>query len=891
MTSIGIYVFQGNSNVTRLTIPATVTAIVGGAFQDCPKLVFLTELTSKPAGWEDGWHSNILGVAWGTDKVHVDEQGVAYALYSDNTAKVIGCPDDLTSVTISATVEGCKVTEIADRAFQNRSMITSITLPNGLLKIGDYAFASVHSLSGITLPDTLTHIGKFAFAYCNNVQKTIFIPASVTTIGANAFDNAALTYIYTAHASKPAGWDEYWSSNSGAQIAWDYAGFVTDSQGVTYLLHPDKTASVYSYSGNATELTFYVEGYTVVEICAEVFYGHGEITKVTFPSTLKKIGNNAFYNCSALTSIELPEGIEMIGDFAFVWCYGVISKELIIPAGVDYIGDGPFGSTGITTIYVMSPENSNWHGKWHGTVNEIYWNYKDTHTDAQGVTYIIHNDNTATVWSYEGTATTLSFAVEGYTVTKIRERVFENNTTLTSVALPEGLLEIGDYAFAQCSQFQSIQIPAGVTKIGSHVFYFCSNLQSVTLPEGIVEIGDRAFYECSKLQTVNLPEGLTTISEWAFYWCVNLKSIDLPDSLTTIGEYAFDSAGLTSLIIPANVTRIGYAAFQSINVQKIYVKRAEATETYDQNWHNRGADYVVWNFKEFYTDTQGITYVLFNDSTAHAISYSGNVTALDFALDGYTVTKISSNLIANTNNGADITQITLHEGLLQIEEYAFWGCTKLEGLIIPASVTTIHYNAFQTEQVIYARVASRPEGWSDSWVSQSAYIIWNYKEHFVDSTNGVTYVLCNDNTAIAVSFDGTVTEVVIGVEGYTVTALGKDLFKNRTTLAKGTLPEGLTEIGDFAFYGCQRLTTLSMPTTVKTVGNSAFTDCFGIVLVRTTTGEFWSVDNNWTSYINSAYIIKSCLTFKGKWDLAHSNCSDKISWQKINLQLGDLFNV
>lgn len=69
------------------------------------------------------------------------------------------------------------------------------------------------------------------------------------------------------------------------------------------------------------------------------------------------------------------------------------------------------------------------------------------------------------------------------------------------------------------------------------------------------------------------------------------------------------------------------------------------------------------------------------------------------------------------------------------------------------------------------------------------------------------------------------------------------------------------------------------------------TDCFGIVLVRTTTGEFWSVDNNWTSYINSAYIIKSCLTFKGKWDLAHSNCSDKISWQKINLQLGDLFNV
>lgn len=845
VTAIASYIFEGKADVTRLIIPANVTVIASGAFQGCPKLVILTELTSKPAGWEDGWYSNILGVAWGTDKVHVNDQGVAYALYSDNTAKVIGCPDDLTSVTISATVEGCKVTEIADRAFQNRSMLTSITLPNGLLKIGNYAFASVHSLSGITLPDTLTHIGEFAFGYCNNVQKTIFIPASVTTIEANAFDNGCFSWIYTAHKSKPDGWNDYWNC-TGYSVAWDYAGFVTDSQGVTYLLHPDKTASVYSYSGNATELTFFVEGYSVVEICAEVFRDHGEITKVTFPSTLKKIGNSAFYNCSALTSIELPDGIEMIGDFAFVWCSGVISKELTIPAGVDYIGDEPFGSTGITTIYVMSPENSNWHGKWHGTIYDVYWNYKDTYTDAQGVTYILHNDNTATVWSYNGNATTLSFAVEGYTVTKIRARTFENNTTLTSVTLPEGLLEIGDYAFAQCSKLQCITIPAGVTRIGSHVFYFCSNLQSVTLPEGIVEIGDRAFHECSKLQTINLPEGLTVIRESAFYWCTNLQSIVLPDSLTTIETFAFYNTGLTSLIIPANVTTIGHAAFHSITADKIYVKRAEATENYDYSWHNRGTDDIIWNFKEFYTDTQGITYALFNDNTAHAIERTGNATEITFAVEGYTVTRIKRDLLS-TSGANNITKVTLLDGLLVIEDYALSGLTSVKELYIPLSVTTIGYNAIRLADgaTIYTAIAERPTGWNDQWTSNNvgAYgpiynhqVVWNFKSIYVDTTYGITYVLRNDNTAIAVAFDGTVTEVVIGVDGYTVTALGKELFKNRTTLTKVTLPEGLTEIGDFAFYGCQRLNTLSLPTTIKTVGNSAFTDCFGIVSISFSTG-------------------------------------------------------
>ena len=125
---------------------------------------------------------------------NLDEQGVAYALYSDNTAKVIGCPDGLTGITIPATVEGYAVTEIADRAFQNRSMITSITMPSGLLKIGDYAFAYT-KLSQIDLSHVQS-IGAYAFYNCSGLTGPLTIPDSVTSIVDWAFlDCTGLTSV------------------------------------------------------------------------------------------------------------------------------------------------------------------------------------------------------------------------------------------------------------------------------------------------------------------------------------------------------------------------------------------------------------------------------------------------------------------------------------------------------------------------------------------------------------------------------------------------------------------------------------------------------------------------------------------------------------------------
>ena len=75
---------------------------------------------------------------------------------------------------------------------------------------------------------------------------------------------------------------------------------------------------------------------------------------------------------------------------------------------------------------------------------------------------------------------------------------------LKSIAIPEGVKSIGNWAFAYCSALESIVIPASVTSIGARAFAYCSALERIELPESVTYVGDYAFYECS-----SLPGGVT----------------------------------------------------------------------------------------------------------------------------------------------------------------------------------------------------------------------------------------------------------------------------------------------------------------------------------------------------------------------------------------------
>ncbi len=178
----------------------------------------------------------------------------------------------------------------------------------------------------------------------------------------------------------------------------------------------------------------------------------------------------------------------------------------------------------------------------------------------------------------------------------LRRYIPENDET--EVIIPDGVTEIGDYAFEYCKNLKSICIPKGVTKIGNGAFSGCENLKLVVIPEGVIEFGNYAFEYCKNLNSIFIPKSVAKIEEDVFYCCENLEYINVdeenseyisldgilfnknktkiikypagrkvesyivPDEVAEIGNSAFAGCeNLKSAVISGSVTKIGYDAF------------------------------------------------------------------------------------------------------------------------------------------------------------------------------------------------------------------------------------------------------------------------------------------------------------------------------------------
>lgn len=133
-------------------------------------------------------------------------------------------------------------------------------------------------------------------------------------------------------------------------------------------------------------------------------------------------------------------------------------------------------------------------------------------------------------------------------------------TLPTEIDVPRGVVSIGNAAFASCPTLTKVTLPTTLAYIGKSAFSDCVMLTEITIPEGVAEIGDFAFNSCTRLAQVRLPSTLQTIGGASFA-ATAIESVALPSGLVSVGQQAFAATKMTEVTIPSSVTSIGYDAF------------------------------------------------------------------------------------------------------------------------------------------------------------------------------------------------------------------------------------------------------------------------------------------------------------------------------------------
>ncbi len=518
-----------------------------------------------------------------------------------------------------------------------------------------------------------------------------------------------------------------------------------------------------------------------------------KIKKVVISEGVTSIGDYAFANCTQITDVEMPDSIERIGYRAFFNCNSI--KEIEITKKVETIESCAFDNCLLLETVDFNAESwNNYYGNYGIPFNNTPIK---TLNVGPNVSYIPIFYNLETADFAEG-------------ATLVPENAFSNCKYLKSVTLPDTIETIGENAFYNCTSLESISIPDSVTYIGRRAFQNCEGLTVITTPSNDCYIDYRAFYNCINLTTVNynsyngsinynvfencpvktlnvglgannfpkfsdtietvsFAEGTTIISNDALSYCPYLKTVNMPDSIIRIGNYAFYYCySLVDFEMPNGVTYIGNNAFVGCDsLSEIAIPE--------------NVEEIGWN----------------------AFAYCDNISTLNFnAKDCYVYSDAFYqspieilNVGSNVNvlpNIRSVKKATFADGAKIVPDYTFSNCTELTSVTLPDSIETIGFRAFD----FCSSLESIKHPKNLITVGERAfYACYNLKS--ADLPDSVIRIE-------KMAFDNCTSLEKIDIPD-TVEYIGQYAFYGCTSIPSITIPENVLQIGYAAFGSCYAL--------------------------------------------------------------------------------------
>ena len=431
-----------------------------------------------------------------------------YTLDDANRATITGYSGNATALYIPDEIDGHEVVAIGDSAFEDRTDLRTVMIPDSVTEIGSCAFNNCTNLSNVTLSQNLKYMEGRAFGSCEKITK-IEIPKSLEWCGSTLYDYGPFgdctglktvifengtTKILGHLFEKCTGLEEINIPNTVTVIENSAFSGCTKLEQVNF---SNKLTKIESYGfSDCTSLKKITVPDSINSIGNSIFQNCTSLTEVHLSNALKEISSNTFNGCKKLTTINFPSTLTTIGDSAFYGCESL--PEAILPSGVEKIESNAFKN-----------------------------------------------------------CKSLKKAVVPDTVSSIGSSAFYGCEALTDITLGSKLKKIDNQTFYGCAALPSIMIPYNVTTIGDSAFVNCTKLTQITVPRNTTSIASNAFSYPKKMtmygpsdcyaKTYASGKGIKYVTQ-----DIHATSVSLDITEKTAERY--DDFQLTATIAPLNFT-------------------------------------------------------------------------------------------------------------------------------------------------------------------------------------------------------------------------------------------------------------------------------------------------------------------------------------------------